>query len=153
MEIEINIEDARWEAAGIAALADKACRATLEHLGLGLDWEVSLLACDDARIAELNATFRGREKATNVLAWPASEVPAGQPDPDEPELGDIAISYDTMQRESVEAGLSLEDHTLHLIVHALLHCLGYDHIEDTDAALMEGTEVEILALLGVANPY
>jgi len=160
MVIEINFEEPRWADAGLEALAEKAARATLGHLGLGPEWSVSILACDDARIAELNAQFRGKPAPTNVLAWPSVDRAAsapGQrpapPDPSDPELGDIAISYDTMARESAAAGLPLEHHTLHLIVHALLHCLGYDHIHDTDAALMEATEVEVLALLGVADPY
>ncbi len=160
MEIEINIEDARWAGAGIAALAETACGATLAHLELGDDWVISILACDDARIAALNASFRDKDKATNVLAWPSDEraptVPGTRPeppDPSDPELGDIAISYDTMLRESEASGISLRDHSLHLIVHALLHCLGYDHIDDKDAAIMEATEVEVLARLGVADPY
>ena len=160
MEIEINIEDARWAEAGLDDLAETACGATLQHLGMGDHWVISILACDDARIAVLNASFRNQEKATNVLAWPSQDrsptVPGTRPDPPEPgdpELGDIAISYDTMLRESEASGISLRDHSLHLIVHALLHCLGYDHIDDKDAAIMEATEVEVLARLGVADPY
>lgn len=160
MEIEINIEDARWAAAGIDQIATEACSAALAHLDLGEDWELSILACDDDRIATLNASFRDQAKPTNVLAWPAEEragqMPGQRPDPPDPdtsELGDIAISYDTMLRESEASGISLRDHSLHLIIHALLHCLGYDHIDDKDAAIMEATEVEVLARLGVADPY
>ncbi|MEL7344298.1 MAG: rRNA maturation RNase YbeY [Pseudomonadota bacterium] len=160
MDIEVNIEDPRWEDAEIGALAERACAATFAYLELGADWSISILACDDARIAGLNETFRAQSKATNVLAWPSAERAAQvrgdrplPPDPSDPELGDIAISYDTMRRESSAAGIPLDDHCLHLICHALLHCLGYDHIDDKDAAIMEATEVEVLATLGVADPY
>ena len=69
------------------------------------------------------------------------------------ELGDIAIAYDTCAREAMEAGKDLRDHTLHLLVHGTLHLLGFDHIRDGDAALMEGLETEILGKLGIADPY
>jgi probable rRNA maturation factor len=80
------------------------------------------------------------------------QLPEGQADETE-ELGDIAISYETCAREAAEQGKSLDDHVTHLIVHAILHLLGYDHIDDSDAALMEGTEIRVLAKLGVSNPY
>ncbi|MBT8456963.1 MAG: rRNA maturation RNase YbeY [Rhodobacteraceae bacterium] len=160
MTVEIVLEDARW--AGLAALADKACDATLSHLGLSPKaWDISLLACDDARIATLNAEFRDKPQPTNVLSWPAQnrapaapgQVPA-RPDPGpDPELGDIAIAFDTCAREATVAGVAFDDHVTHLLVHATLHLLGYDHIDDADASIMEQTEAEILATLGVANPY
>ena len=116
------------------------------------------MGCDDARIAELNAEFREKQTATNVLSWPAQELAPPQaptPDPfeDETELGDIALAYETCHREAEEAQLTPQAHITHLIVHGTLHLLGYDHIEDTDAELMEGLEVEILAKLGIPNPY
>ena len=160
MEVEINFEDQRWAEANLAALAAESARAVFAYFEIGDEWNVSILACDDDRIATLNADFRQKPQPTNVLAWPSEERGSGvpgkrpdAPDPDEPELGDIAISYDTMAREASDGRITLADHTRHLIVHALLHCLGYDHIHDTDAELMEATEVEILARMGVANPY
>jgi probable rRNA maturation factor len=69
------------------------------------------------------------------------------------QLGDIAISYETCQREAVEQGKSMADHVTHLLVHGLLHCLGYDHVDDKDAAVMEATEVRILTSLGLSDPY
>jgi probable rRNA maturation factor len=80
------------------------------------------------------------------------QFPEGQAD-DAEELGDIAISYDTCAREAAEQGKSLNDHVTHLIVHAVLHLLGYDHVDDADAALMEATEIRVLAKLGVTDPY
>lgn len=157
MTVDLIIEDDRWEAAGLEALAAKACAATLARLGVD-GAEISLLACDDARIAGLNAEFRGKATPTNVLSWPSEErgpdEPGGTPHPPEDlELGDIAIAWDTCRREAEAAGRSFADHVCHLLVHGTLHLLGYDHIDDKDAALMEGLEVEILGKLGIADPY
>lgn len=162
MTVDAVIEDARWEACGLSALADRASGAALRHLGLdpGL-WEIALLACDDARIAALNTDFRGKPGPTNVLSWPAEELspadPGERPVPPDPafgpELGDIALAFDTCAREAAEAGLPFEDHVAHLIVHGTLHLLGYDHIRDEDADLMERIEAEILASMGIPNPY
>ena len=157
MIVDLIIEDARWEALGLDALAERACGAALAHEGVA-GAEISLLACDDTRIAGLNAEFRGKATATNVLSWPseerAADVPGGQPRaPVDPELGDIAIAYETCAREAAEAGREMADHVAHLLVHGTLHLLGYDHIDDEDAALMEGIEVEILGKLGISDPY
>lgn len=162
MQIDILYEDDRWEAADFAALADRAAEATLRHVGLDPDaWELSILACDDARIATLNEDFRAKPTPTNVLSWPseerAPEDPGATPDLPEPgfdpELGDIAIAYDTCAREAGAAGKPMADHVTHLIVHAVLHLLGYDHVRDQDATLMEATEVAILGKLGLPDPY
>lgn len=161
MVVEIAIEEPRWDAAGLPALAEAAASATLAHLGLdGERFEISILGCDDARIAALNGTFRDKARATNVLSWPSAERAAagpGQapspPDPGAPELGDIAIAYETCAREAAEAGLDLAAHVTHLLVHGVLHLLGYDHVDVADARLMEAIEVEILATLGVEDPY
>lgn len=162
MPVEVVIEDDRWQAAGLEALAGRAAAATLSHLGLDPGvWDISVLGCDDARIAVLNGEFRAKPAPTNVLSWPSEERGAAVagaapalplPGPD-PELGDIAIAYDTCAREAAEAGRPLADHVSHLVVHAVLHLLGYDHIRDPDATLMEAIEVAILGKLGVADPY
>ncbi len=163
--VDCVIEDPRWQAFGLEPLALRTVQATLTELHLPkAGFTVVLMACDDARIATLNAEFRGKPTPTNVLSWPTEELAAeedgGQPDcptpasPDNPEsLGDIAIAYDTCQREATEAGKPMADHVAHLIIHGLLHCLGYDHIRDGDAAVMEATEVRILATLGLSDPY
>ena len=159
MTVDCLIEDARWQGAGITAIAEKAVAATLAHLSLD-GFEVSVMACDDTRIAALNADFRGKLQATNVLSWPSEERGApidGQtplpPAPHDPEIGDIAISYDTCAQEAADAGKSLHDHAMHLIVHGTLHLLGYDHERDADATLMEGIETHILGNLGITDPY
>lgn len=156
------IEDDRWGACDLPALSERAARETLAHLGLDPeDWEISVLGCNDARIAVLNADFRGKPEPTNVLSWPSEERSADTPGtrPElpqaglDPELGDIAIAYDTCAREAAEAGKPLTHHTTHLVVHATLHLLGFDHIRDQDATFMERTEAEILGKLGLPNPY
>lgn len=164
MTIDLTIEDPAWEALELEPLAERAAEATLTHLGLDPEvCEVALLACDDARIATLNAEFRDKPTPTNVLSWPAEDLapedPGAAPDLPEPDftgeiaLGDIAIAYGTCAREAAEQGKTLADHTTHLIVHGLLHLLGYDHIRDPDATVMEALEVEILGRLGLDNPY
>lgn len=163
--VDCIIEDSRWEVLGLDALALRAVQASLAHLGLpDQGFTLCLLACDDARIAALNADFRGKPQPTNVLSWPseerAAETPGEEPDPVEPgppdmpeELGDIALAYETCLREAQDAGKPFADHVTHLVVHGLLHLLGYDHVEDADATLMEGHEVAILETLGLSNPY
>lgn len=163
--VDCVIEDERWAAFGLEPLATRAVQAALAHLGLPLaGFTLAVMGCDDARIADLNAAFRGKSAPTNVLSWPAwdlaPDADGGAPDapevgtPEDPEaLGDIALAYDTCAREAGAAGKPMADHVTHLVVHGLLHCLGYDHIRDGDAAVMEGAEVRILATLGLSDPY
>jgi probable rRNA maturation factor len=163
--VETVIEDPRWQAFGLGPLAERAAKAALTGAGLPPDgFQIGLMGCDDARIASLNADFRGKPTPTNVLSWPseerAPEYVGDTPDlplpgpPDDPEsLGDIAIAYDTCLREATDQAKPLADHVNHLIVHGVLHLLGYDHVEDEDAALMEALEVRILATLGISDPY
>ena len=163
--LDCVIEDDRWAALGLEPVALRAVQATLAELGLPEQgFTVALMGCDDARIAALNASFRAKDLPTNVLSWPydsfAADSDGGAPVRPEPgdaddstSFGDIAIAYDTCAREAVAAQIPMADHVTHLIVHGLLHCLGYDHVRDGDAALMEATEVRILATLGVSDPY
>lgn len=162
MVTDTIIEDTRWKPVKLNALADRAARATLTHLGLDpTAFEISILGCDDARIRALNTDFRAKPQATNVLSWPnadrvaavagdAPEPPKPSPDP---ELGDIAIAFETCAAEAEAAGITLVDHVTHLLVHAILHLLGYDHLRDQDATLMEATEVAILGKMGICDPY
>lgn len=163
--VDTVIEDARWEGVNLPALASRAASAVFAELGLPeLGFALCVMGCDDARIAELNSEFRAKGKPTNVLSFPAwnrsADAPGQVPelpeagDADDPEaLGDIAISYDTCAAEAAGQGKALPNHVTHLVVHGILHLLGYDHIEDADAALMEGLEARILASLGVDDPY
>lgn len=164
MPIDLTCDDPRWESLNLQDLADAAVRATLDRFDIDAAiCEISLLACNDARIAILNADFRDKPTATNVLSWPAtdlsSEIPGARPllpSPDftgEIALGDIAIAYDTCQREAQNLNKPVADHVTHLIIHGLLHLLGYDHIRDPDATLMEQLETEILGRMGLEDPY
>lgn len=140
-------------------LAETAARATLAYLKIDIEGaEIAVLGCDDERISVLNAEFRGKPAPTNVLSWPAEDLSAetaGQrpADPTFPELGDIAISFDTCTQEAIDAGKAFNDHVTHLVIHGILHLLGYDHIRDPDATLMEETERRILGTLCIDDPY
>lgn len=156
--VELVVEEARWAELGLDALAGRAARAALEASGRDPDrHEISLLACDDARIAALNAAFRDRGTPTNVLSWPAfpadalPEAPAPGTEP--LFLGDLALAYETCAGEAAAAGRPLPAHVLHLVVHGVLHLLGHDHGSEAEAAEMEAFEAKILASLGVPNPY
>jgi probable rRNA maturation factor len=153
--VEAVIEDARWTAAGLEEVAERVARRTLAAIGRDPDrHEISLLGCDDSRIALLNASFRGKAVPTNVLSWPAFDNRVPVPASDEPLfLGDIALAYDTCDREARAAGISLADHSAHLVVHGVLHLLGHDHLAEEEAQAMEEIETNILASLGIPNPY
>lgn len=165
MLVDTVIEEPRWETAGLDGLADRAARAVLAELGLGAEgFLICVMGCDDDRIATLNADFRGKPVPTNVLSWPADDrapdTPGEAPELPEPgdsddpaELGDIAIAWGVCQSEAAAQGKPFADHVTHLIAHGVLHLLGYDHMTDEDAALMEGIEVRALARLGIADPY
>jgi probable rRNA maturation factor len=125
-------------------------RAAAQEGTVDAEAEVSVLLCDDAVIAALNARWRGRDEPTNVLSFPAP--PAGDPNAP-PHLGDIAIACETVVREAGDLGLPVTQHLAHLAVHGFLHLLGYDHAEDGEAERMERMEREILASLGIPDPY
>ena len=151
LAIETRIDATGWSALeGLDALVAGSVWAALEESGdaLAEGAEVSLLFCDDVAIRELNRQFRGQDKPTNVLSFPG-------PDPLETAafLGDIAVAFETVAREALEQGKSLEQHCRHMIVHGFLHLLGYDHEDDEEAEAMEAMEIRILRRLGVEDPY
>ena len=136
----------RW--AGPAAR--RAIKATAAELSVdAAPAEVAVLLTDDAAMRALNRTWRGQDKPTNVLSFPAAPSPARATRA----LGDIVVAYETVMAEAVAHGKSAEQHLSHLIVHGFLHLLGYDHENDADAAKMEDCERRILATLGIADPY
>jgi len=112
--------------------------------------EVTIVLTDDRTIHELNRTYRGKNQPTNVLSFAAGPAPAaGISYP----LGDVVLGFSTVNRECLEAGRPIENHLQHLVVHGCLHLLGFDHERDTEAAKMELLETEILAGLGIPDPY
>lgn len=165
MQIDILIEDEGWDGPALEALAARAGAAALDELGLEPErFAVSILACGDDRIAALNAEFRGKPAPTNVLSWPsaprAADTPGEMPHLPRPspagppeELGDVALALGVVTREAEAAGTPFAHHLAHLLVHGVLHLLGFDHMTEADAELMEGLETRILARLGVPDPY
>lgn len=151
MDLKVDVEDERWSA--IADLEEKL-RAAAKGVAQrqSFSGEINLILVDDAVMQELNSTWRGKPKPTNVLSFPA---PAGltMPPGEKAPLGDIAMSYDTLAMEAARDHKSLSDHMVHLFIHGLLHLLGHDHETEVEALEMEALEVEILAGLGIANPY
>jgi probable rRNA maturation factor len=116
--------------------------------------ELAIMLTDDPGIRTLNSNWRGIDKPTNVLSFPALQ-PTAPPKPgDAPRmLGDIAIAYQTMRREADDEGKPFDHHLSHLAVHGFLHLIGYDHEDEDDAEAMEALETEILAQLGIPDPY
>ena len=118
------------------------------------DAELAVMLTDDAGIRTLNANWRGIDKPTNVLSFPALQPEGPQTDDDPPRmLGDIAIAYETMRKEAGDERKPFDHHLSHLAVHGFLHLIGYDHETDDDAETMEALEQEILAQLGIPDPY
>ena len=114
--------------------------------------EVSLCLADDASLRTLNLRWRGMDKPTNVLSFPAAPLGRTRPSP-RLSSAIIALAYETLAREADELGVPLADHYRHLVVHGFLHLIGYDHETDEEAERMEALETRILARLGAANPY
>jgi len=152
MTVSIEVEDESWLAlAGLDALAQTAVAAALAGASMTEPGEVALLFTDDSAIAEINAEWRGKDKPTNVLSFPAPDMPV--PEGEARHLGDIVLAHGVILREAGEQGKTLQDHTAHLIVHGVLHLLGYDHETDAEAEEMESLETSILSGLGIADPY
>ena len=150
--IEVEIEDEAWtsallDAAGVAA---RAGQTVLDEIAPADDADeaqgVVVLLTSDEAVAELNERFRGKPGPTNVLSFPASANP-------EHHLGDVALAHGVCAREAAEQGKSLDQHLAHLVVHGVLHLLGYDHETDSEAEAMEALERSILESLGVPDPY
>jgi probable rRNA maturation factor len=142
--IEIEVEAEAWTGAlpETEAVVTKAAEAALGAVA----GDVVVLLTDDEAVRELNARFRDKDRPTNVLSFPAPESAA-------PHLGDIVLAYGVCASEAQAQGKTLSDHLSHLVVHGVLHLLGRDHEDDAEAEEMEAEEREILAELGVADPY
>lgn len=150
--IDIEIEDERWldVLPDAQALVTQGVTAALNAVEIDEQADVVVLLCDDAEMRALNKEYRSKDKATNVLSFPA---PKSMQMPGMAHLGDIALGFETCVREAEEQGKSLKNHVLHLSVHGALHLLGYDHIRDDEAEEMEALERDILKGLDVPDPY
>lgn len=160
IEIAVAIEDEAWVTAlpGIEDLCRTMALATLQAAEGALDGppvEISIMLTSDPAVQELNRDWRGQDKPTNVLSFAAEDeedrpVVTGAP----LLLGDVVMAFGTCQREAVDQGKTLSHHAAHLVVHGVLHLLGWDHEEDEDEAEeMERLETAILAGFGIADPY
>lgn len=154
--VEISVSSDAWLSAcpGVEILAEGAARAALaEAAEMSPRAVVGVILTDDAEQRGLNRTYRGKDSPTNVLAFamaePGAPGPAGSP----VLLGDVVLAFETVAREAAEQDKPLADHLRHLVVHGVLHLLGFDHEIDTDAATMEARETAILKGLGVPPPY
>ena len=156
--VECLVEAGDWpDAAMLFTLAARAVEAAwaLARPPTRSAGEVSIAFTDDAHIKELNAQWRGKNAATNVLSFPGP--PASGPNvaaPGAPALlGDIIVARETLCREAEAEGKTVDDHLSHLIVHGFLHLLGHDHEDDAQAEEMESLERRILHSLAIADPY
>lgn len=148
--IDVEVVDPAWLAAGdVDTLAQDVIAATLLEVGRRVhpDAEISIRLCDDDEIRALNLAWRNKDKATNVLSFPSPAADCG------PLLGDIVVAFEYVSEEARDAGRSLRDHLAHMLVHGMLHLLGFDHENESDAEEMEGLERGILAKLGIDDPY
>ena len=153
ISIDVGVEAGDWAGEDeLAALSRRAVDAAVVRLGLDdAESELSILFTDNEAMRALNAQWRGKDKPTNVLSFPAFPLTPG--DPPGPMLGDIVIAFETVKSEAELEGKPFDDHLRHLVVHGFLHVLGYDHENDTDAEEMEAAERAILADMGIADPY
>ncbi|WP_342360001.1 rRNA maturation RNase YbeY [Terrarubrum flagellatum] len=151
--IDITRESSGWRAIPrVEALVRRAAEAALAGADIvtRADAEISLLLTNDATIRDLNAQWRNKDKATNVLSFPAASIDQLA---DARALGDIVIALETVLAEARDEDKTPADHLTHLVVHGVLHLLGFDHEDDEEAEEMEELETLILAKLGVADPY
>mgnify|MGYP001185590131 CR=1 FL=1 len=153
--IDVQCDDARWQP--YLGLVEMRLGALAHILALPAHGEVSVKLTDDRRISDLNSDFLGKSGATNVLSFPAQDFTAPAEQNVFPDiafsLGDIVLAFDTLSCEAGAADKDFADHLTHLLVHGLLHLLGYDHQNDADAMQMEAREVVLLAGFGVDDPY
>ncbi len=150
--IDVVQDGGDWTA---VAGTDELVRGAAAALAAELDLtgsEACVALSNDAQVAELNKSYRGKGAPTNVLSFPAAPtIPIDENDARF--LGDVVLALETLQREAGDLGLPVEHHMQHLVVHGLLHLLGYDHGTDEEAQAMEALEVRILKRLGIADPY
>lgn len=150
--VELAIEAGDWgDPAHWQALAERVAATVVVRGELDApdDAELSLLLTDDDHVRVLNREWRDKDVPTNVLSFPST----GDEEEPGPLLGDIVVARETTAREAADEAKSFDDHFAHLVVHGLLHLLGYDHEIDEEAEEMEALETEILAELGIADPY
>lgn len=163
LTVDLTVDDDRWLNAlpDAVALARQVALAVLGNAVGKYSLNISVVLSDDARVRDLNLAWRGIDKATNVLSFPTRDLVPGRapaPEPGQPtdqpvELGDVIVARETVLREAVAQGKTPRDHLAHLIVHGILHLMGYDHVEAVTATRMETLETTLLAGFGITDPY
>jgi probable rRNA maturation factor len=143
----------RRACADATTVVAEAARLTLRRGEAPAAAIVEITLADDAEQQFLNHSWRGKDAPTNVLAFPVADPATPAPDGAPLLLGNVVLAFETVRREAVEQQKSLADHLRHLVIHGVLHLLGYDHITLAETATMEAKEIAILAELGVPNPY
>lgn len=146
IELDLRIAESAWHEIGDG---ERLCRRALEAgraAAGGAGGALALLLTGDAQMQALNRDWRGRDKPTDVLSFPADDMAAGF-------LGDIALGHGVCARDAAAHDRDLPAHLAHLVIHGLLHLYGYDHMDDTEAARMQALESEALARLGLPDPY
>jgi probable rRNA maturation factor len=154
LDFDLTVEAGEWpDEATLTDLVERAISAALAEIGPDRpgESELGVVFTDDARIRELNAGWRGKDSATNVLSFPA--FPETKSGPLPPLLGDIVLAAGTVASEAALEGKPIGNHISHLVVHGLLHLVGYDHESDAEAEEMEALERRILARLAIPDPY
>ncbi len=153
-QIDVTLQDPEWRTHGADAIALRAATAALDHAMAPAKHgrELSVVLASDAQVRALNRDYRHIDKPTNVLSF-ASEDDDGRDDSGPRMLGDVILARETLEREALAGGISVSDHLSHLVVHGILHLLGYDHEIEAQAERMETHEAVILSQLGIANPY
>ncbi|NQU60101.1 MAG: rRNA maturation RNase YbeY [Rhodospirillales bacterium] len=159
LESDVAVPCSHWmeTLADAETLSQAAAEAAFLAVGRNRDEdqdivEVSIVLADDDFVRNLNRDYRDQDKPTNVLSFPASspgDAPPGAP----VLLGDVIVAFETVSREAEEQGKALGDHLCHLVVHGMLHLLGFDHQTAPEAEKMESLETDILATLNITNPY
>jgi probable rRNA maturation factor len=147
---DVQIDSPLWDAQPQAVAAVRAAITAAAAALSTSAGEVSILLTDDSAVRSLNRDWRGLDKPTNVLSFPAPKGPIGS---GVPSLGDIAIAYETLQRECRDEDREFLHHLTHLTVHGFLHLIGYDHQTDTQADEMEGIESKIMTAMNLPDPW
>lgn len=156
LEIDVSIESEHWNGAivgieqythGVVASALSGFLDKMEHA------DISIVLADDSFVQNLNKIYRHKDKPTNVLSFPQTELDEIKNGMPMCSLGDIIIAFETIKRESQEQKKTIQHHFTHMLVHGCLHLLHFDHETDEDAEVMEQREIEILKTLGIKNPY
>jgi probable rRNA maturation factor len=154
-EIDILIEEPQWssELHSLEELASQAIDAAMTQIlqagrNAASFSEISLAFVNDEKVRDLNKHFRQKDKPTNVLSFPGTEI-----DGFKPLLGDVVLAFETIRQEATDQRKSMSAHTTHMLVHGFLHLQGFDHQNDKDASDMETLEIRILQGLGISNPY